>query len=461
MIRRRWLAVAAAIGVLLIAATYAWNVWIERSMRSQVYLPGQTARTAEVLELQQYIRIDTSNPPGNETAGARYLAGLLAKHGIASELIESAPGRGNLYARIRGKKPGGALMLLHHIDVVPAKASQWMRPPFQGTIFLDQLIGRGALDMKGVGIAELAGFVAVKESHRVPEHDIVFLATADEENGGAMGVGWLVEHRPDVFGGVRYVLNEGGINEMSESRVRYFGIEIGTKMPVTLLLRAPKREQLQQARIALEPFITPPEPLRVLPEVRQFFKAVAPRRIEQQEVLTDIDATIRNGKFWLLQQGYRELLQNNLWPEAIVAENGGWSMRVRLLDLPDESPDARIAWLAKTVAPYGVTIGDIMQKSGPTPLTPLDTPMFALIARTLHEQYGSDIPVGPEILTNGYNDSRYLRSRGMLCYGLWTFPVDFFQTQAIHSINERVRVDWYEQGVTAMRKLVLAYAFAQ
>jgi acetylornithine deacetylase/succinyl-diaminopimelate desuccinylase-like protein len=459
VIRSRWLLAAAGIGVIAIAATWGWNLWVARSMRSQVYIPGHTAPTPEVLELQKYVQIDTSNPPGNETAGARYLAGLLAKHGIESELIESAPGRGNLYARIRGKKAGGALLLLHHIDVVPAKASEWMRPPFGGVIFLDQLIGRGALDMKGIGIAELAGFVAVKDAHRVPEHDIVFLATADEETGGAMGVGWLIEHRPDVFAGVQYVLNEGGINEMSESRVRYFGVEIGTKMPVTLLLRAPKREQLQQARIALEPFITPPEPLRVLPEVRVFFKALAPRRVEQEELLRDIDATIRNGKFWLLQQGYRELLQNNLWPEAVVAEKDGWSMRVRLLDLPDESPDARIAWLTHLVAPYGVTIGEIVQKTGPTPLSPLDTPFFNLIARTLHEQYGNDVPVGPEILTTGYNDSRYLRRRGMVCYGLWTFPVDFFQTQAIHSINERVRLDWYVQGITAMRKLVTAYAF--
>ena len=460
MIRYRWLIGLVGAGLLIIGGVAAWNAWIERSMRSNVYIPGNTPLTPEVVELQNYIRINTSNPPGNETAGARYLAGLLAKHGIPSELIESAPGRGNLYARIRGRQREGALMLLHHIDVVPASPTGWRRPPFSGGIFLDQLIGRGALDMKGIGIAELAGFVAVKDAGRIPEHDVVFLATADEEQGGSMGVAWLLDHRTDVFEGVQYVLNEGGINEVSESQVRYFGVEIGTKMPVAILLRAASREQLQRARIALEPFIAPPEPQRILPQVRQFLRELAPRRVEQKDLLEDIDATVRSGKFWLLQQGYRELTQNNLWPDVPAADGDAWSMRVRLFDLPDESPDARIAWLAGVVAPYGARVGEVIQKTGPSPLSPLDTPFFQVIARTLHEVYGN-VPVGPEVLTSGYNDSRYLRPRGIVCYGLWTFPVDFFQTQAIHSVDERVRVDWYEEGVTAMRKLVMAYAFGK
>ena len=459
MIRSRWLIAVVIAGVIIVGGTIGWNQYVERSMRSQIYMPGNAPVTAEVVQLQNYIRIDTTNPPGNETAGARYLASILAQHGVRSEVIESAPGRGNLYARIRGRTPGGALLLLHHIDVVAAPPAHWTRPPFKAAIQLDQLYGRGALDMKGIGITELAGFLAVADTHRIPEHDIAYLATADEETGGTMGVGWLVDHRPDLFEGVRYVLNEGGINEMSETHVQYFGVEIGTKMPVVVRLRAPRREQLQRARIALEPFIAAPEPQRILPEVRTFFRALAPRRVEQRLLLEDIDRTIHEGKFWLLQQGYRELTQNTLWPENVVADDGGgFSMLVRLFDLPDESPDARIAWLADVVAPYGVTIGDVTQKTGPTPLSAIDTPFFALLARVLHESYG-DIPVGPEILTTEYNDSRYLRSRGIVCYGFLAFPVDFFQTQSIHSLDERVRIDWFEKGVTTMRRLLLAFAF--
>jgi acetylornithine deacetylase/succinyl-diaminopimelate desuccinylase-like protein len=281
---------------------------------------------------------------------------------------------------------------------------------------------------------------------------------ADEELGGNLGTQWLLEHRPDIFEGVRYALNEGGVTETRQELLAYFGVEVGGKMSVRLRLRAASRAQMQRVRIALEPFLGPRDPDRILPEVREFFRAIAPQRVEQRALLEDIDRTVAEGKFWLLSRGYKELTQNVVWLGNISTDARGATMDVNLYNLPDENPDARIAWLRSQIAPYGAGIESVLAKNGPAPLTSLHTPLFTLIAREARREYGA-VPVGPEILAAWSNDSRFLRGRGILCYGLWPFPVDYYQALGIHGINERVRVDWFMQGMALMKRLVAAYAY--
>jgi acetylornithine deacetylase/succinyl-diaminopimelate desuccinylase-like protein len=453
--------VVAVVGALGVAALYVYNVVDERRVQSQMYIPKAVKVTPEAEVLRRYVQVDTSNPPGRELAGARFLAGLLERGGVHAEIIESAPGRGNVYARIRGKRRGEGLLLLNHIDVVPADPRGWTHPPFSGDAAVDTLWGRGALDMKSIAVCQLLAFLDVARTHRVPERDLVFLGTADEEEGGAMGVAWLLAHRPDVFEGIRYAFNEGGINESYAERLQYFGVEIGSKMIVRADVRAPSRAAMQQARIALEPYFSPRDPDRVLPEVRAFLHDLAPRRVEQGKLLDDVDRTIAEGKFWLLQKPYQEVLQNVVWTGSIAGDARGAAMRVLLFNLPDEDPDKRLAWLAEVIRPFGASIETVVQKSGPAPLSPRNTPVFALIAEEVHRQWGKDLPVGTEVLAAAINDSWYLRSRGIVCYGFWPFQVDFYQTQAIHGMNERVRIDWFQQGVELTRRLVSRYAMAQ
>jgi acetylornithine deacetylase/succinyl-diaminopimelate desuccinylase-like protein len=425
---------------------------------SNAYIPKNAVITPELRLLQDYVRIDTSNPPGNEIAGARFLANLLAKSGVRAEIIESAPGRASIYARIKGKNAGGGLLLLHHIDVVPATPRGWGKPPFSAEIVANQLYGRGTLDMKGIGICELAAFVDVAKSGRVPEHDLVFLGVADEETGGKLGTEWLVAHRPDIFDGIRYALNEGGITEMEAERITYFAIEVGSKMLMNVRLRAATREQLQQTRIALEPFIFRRDPERILPEVRAFYRDIAPQRATQKALLADIDATVAQGKFWLLPTGLRELTQNVVWPGAVSKDGDGWLMDVRLFNLPDEQPDARLAWLRGIAAAHGARVADVLETMGPAPLSARNTPMFRVIEKNVRQVYGP-VPTGSEILTASFNDSRFLRARGIDAYGMFPFAVDFFQTQGIHGHDERVRTDWFAMGVRVMRGIVQSYAF--
>ncbi len=451
----------ASILVLLVAAgTVAVYIYSQRMRRDRdalLYVPRASPITPSALLLERYIRIRTVNPPGDEIAGARFLAEQLAEAGVKGEIIESAPGRANLYARIKGKHPGDALMLLNHIDVVPP-VGKWDRPPFSGSVLIDRIYGRGAADMKGIAICELQAFRDVAKSGRLPEHDLVFLAVADEERGGALGTQWLLDHRPDVFEGVRYALNEGGITEIQRASMTYFGIETGSKQAIDLDLLAPSRDALLALRRALEPYIQPRETMRILSAVREFFTAVAPTRVENREALQDIDATMRIEKGWLVPVNYAELMMNALWMSGTQpSDGGGFKMRAVMRNLPDEQPDERIAWLASMAQPFGVKIGEIRQKQGPAPPSTSDTPLFRLIAATATRQY--HVPSGPEVLPFSTTDSRFLRSHGIVCYGVQPFPLDFFQSLGIHGANERVRADWFEEGVVFMREIVRQWAF--
>ncbi|MGZ4779931.1 MAG: M20/M25/M40 family metallo-hydrolase [Thermoanaerobaculia bacterium] len=442
---------AAVIGLIV------YNRIEAEKIGTGTYIPRPERMTPEVRLLQQYVQIDTTNPPGNEIATARWIGARLSHFGIPFEIIESAPTRANLYARIHGKQPGEGLLLINHMDVVPANPRDWTKPPFRGEIYGNMIWGRGTFDMKGIGIAQLEAFLAVATKGRPPEHDIVFLATADEEAGSAFGTRWLLDHRPDVFSGIKYVLAEGGITEMEQTRLTYYGIEIGSKQIVNVNIVAPTKEQLQLARIHLEGFFIRDQPDRVLPEVARFFRQIAPLRVEQRDLLADVHRATATGKFWLLSQAYRSLTQDVVWVRSIHEEGGHFAADVYMSNLPDTIPDDKIAWLQREIAPFGAKTGTVRRKDGPVPLSTDQTPFFAILEREIHREYGP-VRVGTEILATSVNESRFLRPRGMICYGFLPFPADFYQSQAIHGVDERVTIDWFAQGVSVMRRVVLAYA---
>lgn len=443
------------------AAALGWAIRARRATPEELlYVPKKAVVTPELELLREYLRIDTTNPPGNETEGAAFLIGLLRRNGIEAELIESAPGRGNVYARIRGKQRGDGLLLLHHIDVVAADGKGWSQPPFEGKVDLNMMYGRGTLDMKGVGITQLLAFIDLAKSGRAPERDVVFLATADEEQGSRMGLEWLLEHRPDVIEGVRYALNEGGITETIREEVVYFAVEVGSRQMVWLELRSADRDVLRRVRLDLGPEFTSRDPDRVLPEVEDYFKAIAPKRLAFAEYLEDIHATIDEGDFWRLPEGYRALTRNDLVMDGpSPAEEGGYKADLYLLNLPDVQPEEAISRMRQRLEPYGVTIVE-KQRMGPAPISSTQTPLFELIVDSVRRQYGEGVAVGPMLMPSGTTDSRYLRGRGVDVYGLWPFPVDFHQSQGIHGIDERVRLDWFMGGVSLMKDLVRRYAGA-
>src|SRR5215207_3351656 len=192
--------------------------------------------------LQQYVAIDTSNPPGDTTKAADFLAEILERDGIPATRYESAPGKAIVTARLKAtvSPPAGkAIVLLHHTDVVPADKAQWKIDPFAATIEGNELWGRGAMDMKGQGIAHLMAFLRLKRE-RVPlSRDVILLAEPDEEVGGALGARWMIaNHYAELD--PEFVIDEGGFGsrDLFAAGKLVYGISVAEKKIVWLKLRA-------------------------------------------------------------------------------------------------------------------------------------------------------------------------------------------------------------------------------
>lgn len=445
---------ASALILVLAAGTAGVLLWQKRETdalrRDQGYIPRVEKITPEILLLQEYVRIDTSTPAG-AAAGARWLVAQLTRRGVRAEIITSAPDHLNVYARIPGRTPGDGLLLFNHIDVVPP-GKPWSLPPFAGKIALNMMWGRGTLDMKAMAVCQLLAFAHVAASGEKPLHDLVFLATADEETGSEFGMRWLIAHRPDIFAGVRYGITEGGLTEIMSERMTYFGIETGSKQLVDLTVEGPSLRSMQEARFALEPYMFSRDPQRIIPVVRQYFRDIAPTRTAFGPALTDIDATIARGGFWPLPTSYRDLAQDSLWVTAPLRAGNRWQMTVKMMNLPDTDPDQRLAWLTGIIAPHGLRIGEVRTKEGPAPVSPDRTPLFALLAAQATRSYA--VQAGVQILFRSTTDSRFLRTRGIICYGVSPYPVDFYQSMTIHHVDERIRLDGFMEGIRYMTRVV-------
>jgi acetylornithine deacetylase/succinyl-diaminopimelate desuccinylase-like protein len=201
--------------------------------------PWQALEEEAIRLLARYIQIDTTNPPGNEVKAAQFFKEIFDREGIEARIIESAPGRGNIYARLYGTGSKPAIVLINHMDVVPADGRQWKEPPFGAVIKDGYLWGRGTLDMKGPAILQLMTVLALKRQNVRLQGDLIFLGTADEEAGGALGAGFLWEKQPELFQGVGLVLNEGGgIRVDEDGKGRFYSLGVAEKTPLWLKLTA-------------------------------------------------------------------------------------------------------------------------------------------------------------------------------------------------------------------------------
>ena len=241
--------------------------------------------------LQAYIRVDTINPPGNESRAVDFIAALLDAEGIPFQTAESAPGRGNLWARLDGGDEP-ALILLQHTDVVPADRRYWTTDPLSGEIRDGYLWGRGTLDMKGTGISQLATFISLHRAGIPLNRDVLLVATADEEAGGYYGAGWLVEHHPEIFEGAGLLINEGGSGEQREKEL-LFQVEVTQKVPVWLRLTAvdtPGHGSMPNATSSMTRIVDAlhllranPFPPRMVPAIDQMFQSLAVSAADEWE----------------------------------------------------------------------------------------------------------------------------------------------------------------------------------
>lgn len=439
---------------------------------------AQDALAAEAEEaLVAFLRIDTTNPPGNETAGAAFLRDLLVKEGIAARLVGSDPKRQGVYARLESGSPEKALLLLSHIDVVPADPAAWRNPPFAGTREGGYIWGRGALDVKSLTIAQLMALVDLKRRGAKLRRDVILLAVPDEERGGEHGIGELLEKNRELFTNVGWVLNEGGSNETAVDKVLFWGIEVQQKVPLWLrvttesggghgavaaMSRGGAAAKLVRAMAAVDAIETP---YRLNESVARAAAAAAAARKDGRGAMLrllreplDVVAIERD-----LPPGYRALLRDtititrlsagnavNVVPPAAFAE-----IDIRLL--PDSNRDAMLKAVQTAVGNNGKV--DVLLSVDAAPESPATGELYESLARVfLDAAPGS--AVAP-IVSPATTDSRYFRARGITAYGIAPFKVNYYDADSVHGADERIRARFFVEGVRVVRAIVRDFCEAR
>lgn len=244
----------------------------------------QTIIPEVTMILQDLIRFNTTNPPGNETPCLEHIAQILKRDDIDSMILESAPGRGNLVARLKGDGSLPPLLLMGHVDVVPAEADKWEHPPFSGDLIDGIVWGRGATDMKQMVAMELMVFLLLKRENVPLKRDVIFMANADEETGGRMGAGWVAQNHPDLIR-AEYAINEGGPTSIVIDGKVFFVCSTAEKGSARFTLRGrgqPGHASQPHQHNAILPLskamaklIETPLPLRVTKSARAQIQAMA------------------------------------------------------------------------------------------------------------------------------------------------------------------------------------------
>lgn len=411
--------------------------------------------------LSEYLRINTSNPPGNELATARWLKDVLAKEGIEGQILDTAelgPGRANFYARLKGTGTGKAIALVHHMDVVPVTRESWSVDPFAGTIKNGYIWGRGALDMKGHGIIQLMTLIAIKRSGVPLNRDLVYIANADEESGGS-GSQAMVARHPELIRDVEYLLTESGGSRVEGGKVRWYGMNVGEKRVYwqKLVVKGkashgsrptPYNPVPRLARI-LTRIGAWDTPTRVTPATSRYFKAQAQAETgRHRRWLEDAPAALRTreGRAWLLSDPERNaLLRNTISPTVLSGSNktntipGEASAELDIRLLPDQDTVAFRRELLRIIADTGVTLKPIGHMAPPFS-APLDTDMARAIERTAARL----VPGAPFATTvsTGATDRPYYAGAGLICYGVDPFLVEWEDVQrGVHGNDERVSVE--------------------
>ena len=429
-----------------------------------------SAESLDPIELlSEFVGIDTVNPPGNESRAVDFYAKIFEREGIEYFTGESAPGRGNIWAKIEGGDLP-ALILLQHTDVVPASKDYWETNPMVAEIKDGYLYGRGVIDMKGAGISHLVSFIRMHRENKTLNRDLIFIATADEEAGGLYGAGWMIENHPEVFEGAGYLINEGGSGLKIDTET-VFSIEVTQKVQVWLRLIATDepghgsspRATSSVSRIvhALNLVRENPFPARIIPAVDTYFKSLSVNMTgENAQAFVDIKTAIkRDGFLSKLQEfspSYHALTRDtcsltmlkgsqkiNVVPPVAEAE-------VDCRMLPDRSADEFIQDFKNLVEPAGVKV-ELVLAFAPA-VSSTESEFFQHIkSMTASMHPGSR--VAPAVST-GFTDSHFTRKLGIDSYGFNPIIFDPNDFSGVHGNNERVKVSSYLQGTEDLHQIV-------
>lgn len=435
--------------------------------------PTASAGGSEAVDfLVNLVKINTSNPPGNETQAAQYIKSVLAKEGVPSEIFESAPGRGNIVARLKGSGKARPLLLMAHLDVVGVEREKWTVDPFAGLIKEGYLYGRGASDDKGMVAANLAAFLRLHRDKVPLDRDIIFLAEAGEEGTPKYGIEYMIENHWEKID-CEYALNEGGSIHVQDGAINYVAIATTEKVPRGMVVSAhgtsghgsvPRPDNpIVHISAAVAKLGTWQTPMRLNDTTRVYFQKLAQiADPELKSLLQNLNApetqTALQQKYWMEYSKLRTSIVPTIikggFRTNVIPSDAEATLDVRAL--PDENIPALIEEMKKLVNDPAIDITRPSRNDRPaSPPSRLDTDLYRAMEATAKKMFPNAITM-PDMLT-GATDSAQLRAKGVQAYGIGTPKTDD-DIRRVHGNDERTSVEGLNTFTQYLHDMVIAVA---
>jgi acetylornithine deacetylase/succinyl-diaminopimelate desuccinylase-like protein len=432
--------------------------------------------------LQGFIRINTTNPPGSELVAAKYLADILQKNGIQSDIFESTPGRGILVARLSATAvpdPARALLLMGHLDVVGVDKAKWTVDPFGAVLKDGYIYGRGAIDDKSMTIANLAVLIAIKRSGVRLTRDLIFLSEGDEEAGGESGMKFAVEKHWDKIA-AGFSLNEGGHVELKDGKVRFVAVAASEKVPINVDIIATghsghaslpiKDNAVVHLGAAVAKIGTYETPVQFNTVSRAYFEGLAQAEDpETAKWMRSLDTADRGehaarylsntNSFWnamLRDTISPTMLQAGIRSNVIPAEARG-VMNIRLL--PGNQIEPLLAKLRTLVNDPQIRLEVEQSDEETAPSSAVESELMTSITRVTARTFPGAVAF-PAMDTFA-TDSARLRLRSVQAYGLLPFPLTSEDEWRMHGEDERIPVSSFQKGIEFLSAIVNDFSVAK
>lgn len=465
----------------LLAGLFLALTWRPAALKSQTPAPGgaqpdMLQLTAEAQTwLTDLIRINTTNPPGNEMEAAKYIQNVLQKENIPVEVLEMKPGRGIVVARMQaGPLPDSskALLLLAHLDAVGVDRSKWTVDPFAATEKDGYIYGRGAIDDKGMMAANLAAFIGLKRSGVRLSRDVIFLADDDEEQGGDASIKAVIDRYWDKIG-CGFAINEGGSVTLQNGKVQYLAIQTSEKVAYNVTVTAtgtsghaslPQKDNpVVHLAAAVQKVGTLETPLHLLTMTRRYFEQLAP--IEDEDTSKWIRALDTSDRADLaalrlaaMNPMWNSMLRDTIAPTElnagvranVVPPQASANLNIRLL--PGNSIQDVIEQMQKAVNDPQIKFA-VAPDAGPSaPSSSITSELYQTIERLAPKEFASAVVV--PYLSPWATDSAYLRLHNVQSYGLVPFPLSDADMLRMHGNDERIPIASFRTGVDFLYKAV-------
>ncbi len=461
---------------MAVALSLAGDAGAGRRREARPALPAAELGDAAQI-LAGAIRFATVNPPGNELEAAHYFVDLLRSRAVETRVVvtpsgASSAGRALAWARLRGNGTRRPIVLLSHLDVVPADHSSWGVDPFAGAVDDGYVVGRGALDAKGVAVVHLLALAELARSGAALERDLIFLATPDEESGGLDGAGWVVRQAPELLGRAEFLLTEGG-GILAGDGPGIWGVAVTEKSPCWLRIStrgaaghssAPSPDaSVPRLVAALDRVRRIETPIQVVPEVAGMFAALAARAPPADAAaFRDLQGSLeRDPEFrarfvanphWnaLVRDTHtltvlRGSARTNVVPAEAVAH-----LDARLL--PGGSCQEWRALVRGVIADPGVELEPLLAFGSRA--SPVDSPLFRAIERVAAQTEPGALVV-PR-MTAGFTDAHYFRELGITAYGFVPRWLEPGESRRVHGPNERISIENLERGTRTLMRILRA-----